>query len=103
MSFLCLNRSKISESLCDLDDEVEVFGSSMGGVAEEEEVENVMLLCKKEVGGGADFAKGLCFREKERLRSSLPLPLMASLFTSFFFCAIRRNGKRERGLRFWCC
>lgn len=99
MSFLCLNRSKISESLCDLDDEVEVFGSSMGGVAEEEEVENVMLLCKKEVGGGADFAKGLCFREKERLRSSLPLPLMASLFSSFlFFGAIRRNGKRERGL-----
>ena len=62
MSFLCLNCSKISESLWDLDDEVEVFGSSMGGVAEEEEVENVMLLCKKEVGGGADFAKGLCFK-----------------------------------------
>ena len=36
------------------DDEVEVFGSSMGGVAEEEEVENVMLLCKKEVGGGGN-------------------------------------------------
>lgn len=103
MSFLCLNCSKISESLWDLDDEVEVFGSLMGGATEEEEVENVMLLRKKEEDGDADFAKGLCFREKERLRSSLPLPLMASLFTSFFFCAIRRNGKRERGLRFWCC
>lgn len=94
MSFLCLNCSKISESLWDLDDEVEVFGSLMGGATEEEEVENVMLLCKKEVGGGADFAKGLCFREKQRLRSSRSLLLIAF----FFLCALQRV---ERGEGVW--
>jgi len=71
-----------------LDDEV--FGSSIGGVMEEEEVENVMLLRNKEVGG-VDFAKGLCFtgesREIERLKSTLALLLMVSLFFSFLFCS----------------
>lgn len=74
----------MSESLLD----GEVFGSLIGGVLEEEEVEKVEMLRKREVGG-AGFDKGLCFngecREKVSLRSSLILLLMAPFFSFFFF------------------
>lgn len=63
----------------------------------EEEVENVMLLRNKEVGG-VDFAKGLCFtgesREVERLRSTLALLLMVSLFSLLLSSS---NNRKEFG------
>jgi len=64
---------------------------------EEEEVENVILLRNKEVGG-VDFDKSLCFtcesREKERLRSTLRLPLMFLPSSAFFF----RSSKYKVGM-----
>lgn len=65
---------------------------------EEEEVENVMLLRNKEVSD-VDFDKGLCFtgesREKERLRSTLPL---LDMFLSSAFLFVLRNTVWELGV-----